>query len=827
MRILEIVIENVRGLPYLNLKPNGDTLVIWGPNGAGKSGVVDAIDFVLTGRISRLVGAGTLGITLRRHGAHIDHDPESAVVTATIQLEGFTEAIVIRRCIASPDNLDCPDEAKEQLVQISEIVRRGGMILTRRDILNFVTADAGTRADQIQQLMNLADIDEIRDGFIRARTELRRKEQAAKVAIGTAKAEVNVTLRGDQYSDEHLMEVLNECRAVLSGPPLDSPESQGIKNGLEPQLQIDAPQSTFNRTLFEGVLENIKQGTRPEIAVQVSDAEVVLRRLLDDVKADEDSLSELKRLALTQQALGFIDKETTDCPVCGAIWPEGHLHQHLEAKLETAKAAAESQTKIAQGAELIAVPIRTLSASLVSLVDTLTSTKLKEKHEEDTESLTSWKDDLDRLLEALGSPLDKYLEGDFNASSVAKLFAPDNLSGLLTNLALGGKSYAGEPSKEQTAWDTLTKLGESVRAVENRTHDLAVSALQHRTARIRLEEYEKARDSVLQELYDRISGRFVELYGVLHEHEKDRFSATLQPDGPSLKFEVDFLGRGAHPPHALHSEGHQDSMGLCLFLALNEELSMGQTGIIVLDDVVMSVDIGHRKDVCRLLTEIFPDRQFLITTHDRQWAKQLRSEQVVKSPNLIEFTDWTIETGPRVHHQLELWEAIEEDLRKENVHDAAFKLRRGSEDFFESVCDALSADITYNSANQWELGDYLLSAMDRFRTLLGRARSAAISWSESGAEESLNELDSIRSQIYSRTFAEQWPTNTLVHYNAWENMGKEDFSPVVDAFRDLCGLFLCTSCARLIEAVPRDKRPEVFKCPCGKVNWNLKHRPSG
>ena len=74
MRIIEIDIQKIRGLPDLNLKPDGDTLVIWGSNGAGKSGVVDAIDFVLTGRISRLVGQGTGGITLRRHGAHIDHD---------------------------------------------------------------------------------------------------------------------------------------------------------------------------------------------------------------------------------------------------------------------------------------------------------------------------------------------------------------------------------------------------------------------------------------------------------------------------------------------------------------------------------------------------------------------------------------------------------------------------------------------------------------------------------------------------------------------------------------------------------------------------------
>ena len=73
--------------------------------------------------------------------------------------------------------------------------------------------------------------------------------------------------------------------------------------------------------------------------------------------------------------------------------------------------------------------------------------------------------------------------------------------------------------------------------------------------------------------------------------------------------------------------------GVCLFLALNEELAKGDLGLIVLDDVMMSVDTGHRKDVCRLLAEQFTECQFVITTHDKTWAKQLRQEGVGRSPS--------------------------------------------------------------------------------------------------------------------------------------------------------------------------------------------------
>ena len=39
--------------------------------------------------------------------------------------------------------------------------------------------------------------------------------------------------------------------------------------------------------------------------------------------------------------------------------------------------------------------------------------------------------------------------------------------------------------------------------------------------------------------------------------------------------------------------------------------------IALLDDVVMSVDAGHRYRFCKLLKTHFPDTQFVITTHDR------------------------------------------------------------------------------------------------------------------------------------------------------------------------------------------------------------------
>ena len=822
MKLLELTVHNVRGLLDLHLQPAGTSVVTWGPSGAGKNCVVDAVDFLFTGRISRLTGEGTAGITLAHHGPHIDHDAKSAFVKATVQVEGLLEPIEIMRYMAPPYELECPDEARTPLANASTLMRRGGVVLTRRDILRYVAAEAGTRADEIQDLLQLKDVEEVRASLRRSVTEFTRNGSAVQKAIQTARAEVNVTLGMTEYSETGLLEVVNTSRQMLGGASLKVPVSTGFKEGIAPPATRETGQASVNPNLFQQGVQSIRQATQLGIVPALTENDANLRRNITELRANPGLLSDLERLELTARAARLVENSTVECPVCGANWPEGHLKTHLEARIATAHAAEVKRKEISEFAEALAVPAETLRANVSALQGDLRAAKV-ETTDEDIQVLDSWVIDLNNLLTALANPVEHYLESGFSTTIIARLCAPQTLSGLLDRLEKAVQDALPTSTPEQTAWDTLTRLEESVRALENRTQEQTVASLHLTRSELLLSEYEKARDLVLEDLYSRIANRFVEFYCVLHDHESDHFDAQLQPHGASLAFKVDFLGRGTHPPHALHSEGHQDSMGLCLFLALNEELARGELGLIILDDVMMSVDTGHRKDVCRLLNEQFPSCQFVITTHDKTWAKQLRQEGVVETNRVIEFTNWTVEGGPQTHQQMDLWAAIHADLDSDNISEAAFKLRRGSEDFFESACDALGAEVIYNSRMQWQLDDWLPAAMDQYKDLLKRGRLAALSWVDTETVATFDERESIRKQVYGRTFVEQWAINGSVHFSNWENASKQDFTPVVDAFRDLQALFECSSCGGLLQRLPSKGSPHSVKCPCGKVNWNLQY----
>ena len=824
MRLLQLRIQNVRGLTDLTLNLDGKNVVIWGPNGAGKSCVVDAIDFLFTGRISRLMGEGTKALNLARHGPHIDHGAQSALVSAKVQLEGFPAPIELSRCMAQPDQLTCPDDARALVADTSNLMNRGGVVLTRKDILRFVVAEGGKRADEIESLLSLKDVKDVRSSLVPARTELRRKEKSAEDAIETAKAEVNVTLALDKYSDEGLLDQVNSSRRALGGIKLESIAPGSFKDRLAPPAATETGASSGKPSLFRQAVKSVMQRTDPRLVPPQAEEDRNLRQSIAKLRQNPELLAELENLELSEHAGRYVDDLTTACPVCGASWPEGHLRSHLETRIATAQEARQVRKKVSDNSEALASPLRDVIANVTTLIEGLGAVKL-DSEDGDRSVLDGWQVRLRALLDSLDDPIEKYPHNAFTTEDVARLLVPDNLNDLLGRIEEAVQKAVPKASPEQTAWDKLTRLEERVRALENRVQEKGIASLNSRRSEVLVEEYEKARDSLLDGLYTRISDRFVEFYCVLHDHESEYFSASLRPQKASLTFEVDFMGRGSHPPHALHSEGHQDSMGVCLFLALNEELVKGQLGLVVLDDVMMSVDTGHRKDVCRLIADQFAECQFVITTHDRTWAKQLKQEGVVAPSQVIEFTGWTLEGGPNTHRQLDLWETIQSHLERDNVNGAAFRLRRGSEEFFEDVCSALGAQVTYNTGMQWQLDDWHPAAMDQYKDLVKRGRRSALSWGDSDAVAAFDERESIRKQVLGRTHAEQWSINTSVHFNNWENMSKEDFLAVVDAFRDLQGLFVCSSCGGLMEKMPRKGSLQVAKCPCGKVNWNLRQKP--
>src|ERR1700687_805231 len=97
-------IEEVRGIRKLDLTFRREKFAISGPNGAGKSGVIDPIEFGLTGHIGRLTGRGTERLSVSEHGPHVDKTkfPDAAFVELKVFLPEVGKSGTITRKVSSP-----------------------------------------------------------------------------------------------------------------------------------------------------------------------------------------------------------------------------------------------------------------------------------------------------------------------------------------------------------------------------------------------------------------------------------------------------------------------------------------------------------------------------------------------------------------------------------------------------------------------------------------------------------------------------------------------------------------------------------------------------
>jgi len=812
MKILDLEIENVRGIKdKLSLAPNGENLVIHGPNGTGKSAVVDAIEFLFTGDISRLAGRGTRGMSLKEHGPHIDMEAKDAVVKAKIRIDGIQDPISLERKMSNPKELICQGIEEDKIHEFLEIARKGQHVLSRSEILKYIAAEAGKRAEEIQAILNLDRVEELRKAFVTIKREADRAVQTDKTNYETSMASIVTTTGIEKFSEEELLKTVNGCRAVLKGVAIEKLGTEKLKERISPVTKEE--KDRVNPEVLKRTLAAVGKLIKENGAV-IYEKEKELRQTVKGLKEDERLKRDLAGKRLLDLGISLID-DSGSCPLCLTRWEPGKLEGLLKERLQKAKQAEQIENKIRK----LATEIDTEVTTLKRHISDLSGSSAKLKQEDIKKDLDQWAQELTKWSDSLKNALDDYPTEDI--IDEFKILKASEKWGEHGKKLEGTAEGLQKLTPEQEAWDTLTALkpilgryfDEKKKYEDSQTFSDRASALS--------KIYTETKDRVLENLYKSVNDDFTTYYKFLHGEDEENFSSELKPEGSQLSFKVDFYGRGTHHPRALHSEGHQDSMGLCLYLALNKKISEDKVKMVILDDVVMSIDNDHRRSICRLLGHHFPDCQFIITTHNKTWARQLNTDGVVKTKNMVEFKGWSVDTGPKCGDDPEVWTAIQKKLDANEIASAAHQLREHAEFFYERACDALKAEVCYKADGRYDLGDFLNGAKEAYKRNLRLAKSSANSWGKKEEVEKYAEIESQVNEIIQRTQVEHWGINENVHFSKWADFSKEDFLPIVEAFQDLEGIFRCSKCQGIIYLSLKGKTPSNVKCPCGNIFWNL------
>lgn len=808
-------IEEVRGIRKLDIAFGQRTFAISGPNGSGKSGVIDAIEFGLTGDIGRLTGRGTKGLSVSQHGPHVDKVdfPDAAFVQLQVFIPSLGKHATITRKLSAPSKPAIEPRDQDVLDALEEVAGHPEITLARRDILRFILVEPSKRSEEIQAVLKLEEIGQTRAALNTAQNRLASELKSASSQVASTRSTLLRHLGIATNSVPEVLAAVNVRRSVLGLPAIDQ-----LARDSRPDAGIgDADNlSQYNKpsALRDlAALDDASIAVAPSIA---GDSQAIIAGI-ERLERDPALLAALQRRVLLEKGLELVDGP--HCPLCDHPWPdEEHLLNHLRTKLtKSENAGALQQTLLRHGAAL--------ASQVDGLLGLLRQAHRIAKAENDDpclEAIGGWGKDLGALRAQLGS-FDGLI-GLKHRLDEAWYMAPRQVSERLVALrrAIEAKPDQSAAVEAQTFLTTAQLRLEDFRlSMRAEAAAKAASAI----ATLAYDKYCSAMEDELNALYADIQADFSTFYRLVNQDDEATFCAELRPSEGKVDLRVNFYERGLYPPGAYHSEGHQDGMGVCLYLALMKRLFKADFTIALLDDVVMSVDSDHRYQFCRLLKTQFPDTQFVITTHDRLWAEQMRSAGLVTSKTSLAFHSWSVDGGPLVESNEDIWSDIEVALAKGKVETAAHALRHHLEYVSRLLADQLGGRPAFRADGNYELGDLLPSVLARSKELYGKAAEAAQSWGDEGAKLAVATRKSELGQSNGSINVEQWAVNKAVHYNEWASFGRRDFEPVVASFKDLLDRFCCMQCGSWLYVTPRGGRAEALRCQCSAVNFNLRPKP--
>ena len=294
------------------------------------------------------------------------------------------------------------------------------------------------------------------------------------------------------------------------------------------------------------------------------------------------------------------------------------------------------------------------------------------------------------------------------------------------------------------------------------------------------------RQSHVQNMLEQLNQDICTFYDQMHSGEGiSKLKLEVKENrNKSVELLAEFYGKQNIQPKNYYSEAHLDSLGLAIFLAVAKAQ---QKDILVLDDILTSLDLKHLKGILKLLTQLLKDgifKQIILTTHyERLWSDcKYRGDGYY---DVIKLNPWELTTGilPSNNFSMlldDLKIAINDPLINKN--ELALKAGLQLDAVLNLLCETYNIPLPYGRKG-YSLGDYL-KAISKLKKQLKVITS-------DGKEKLLED-------IITKIDAYDWIRNEYAHINLNAEVSEEEvknFALDVQTFSD--ALF-CETCRMYI-----------------------------
>jgi hypothetical protein len=785
VKLKRVEIGRVRGIPgdwpALNIGDRG--LIVYGPNGVGKSSIIDAIEATVKGS-SSLFPHTRAGVNWETASSHVRGGPRLCTVYGTL---GGKPRTVTLGATPAPDWIEAASTAS--------------FVLRRYMLLQFIDAEPRDRYIQVEPFLNLANFAYLERGLKAIVLDLETRLANASTRVATTAQIIHYTFglsRDASANQATLLALLKEKLAKAELPAADADVTNLIKL------------SELLATAFGG------EGTSQKVATlgaarhqaQHLTSASALRTLYDQTLAAAEALNREVESAAQKIALDLLttarehiaSANEDSCPVC-------------EQAIDRPAVLARLDDRIAKN-EAVGLAKKTLNQRLADL--SRAASKARDSYETFTggwnqagfAELPQCYPEAMALFSRLATLTVHTVKA--NREAISEAFGNSECDPSIqiaaideAILALGGG-------------DRLICLNQAASYVSSLRTDVPAYELAEREASALLNQKllaeklhahaETARKDAVQRIADDVAGLANTLYDLVHPGEGIATAKLIvrQATSSSMLLNSTFYGEEA-PPLKYYSESHLDTLGLCFFLAIRklETMTSPHFRLLLIDDVLHSVDAEHRTRLAALLRNQFNDHQIILVTHDKNFYDRLKFT-LGSGFSYQAISGWDIDSGPRLSDpSTDLDRVVDPLTRAAKSHEEiAAASGRFLEWLLKGLTERLQVAIPARFTHEHDIG----SMWPGLASKLGKHKVFAAAHPE--VLKSLNE--------------NVWVRNKLgAHDNSFSEsaVSSPEATEFADAVAALYKATTCDSCRTQLQSSKDDK--DIWRCGCSKLQYGL------
>lgn len=775
MKIKDIKLSWFRGAAESAVLDLGlKSVVVYGENGAGKSSFVDSIEYILNqGRIGHLAHEHS---GKKQEKAIINtHTPAGQSAGINVQL---ADAATVSVKILPNGNFSItPDSPPMTSWNYQRTVLR------QNEVSDFVTHTKGDKYSALLPLLGLSHLEVIAEN-------LRQLEKAIvhEADISSKKKELQqIEIKRKEIFGEN-----DDNYIYDEGGKLYKKYIPGKAQPSQPEELVQEVSSALQSRISKLSGDQATHATLRTIASSS------IKKDIEAVRSGAVKLSEsvepfiMEKLATLGAASVYADKiETTEelkCPACGQHVSSDLFQAHIKNEKARLQVTLENY-------DAHKINIATLCDSLLNLRSAFGKAEVK-----------SWRESCDPQAIKYVTTLD--INGirascteDILKSCEEKLFPIILAAETLTkNAPPEIKELLDDQEKSKTIETAIQS--KALQEEVNKSEALVgfVNALE--------KKYRERIKSQSTEVVNAISDDIARMWGILHPNEKVDGAHLYLPDDADKAIEIGlkFYGISQLSPRLTLSEGHRNSLGLCIFLAMvKRDTSLDQP--LFLDDVVVSFDRNHRGMVPVLLEKEFAGKQIILLTHDRDWFTELKLQLPGQDWNFQALMPWN---NPEVGIT---WSAVPStfgDARALLDSDpdlAGNRARKIMDISLALIAEKLKIELPYLHR---EKNDHR-TAHDFLSRIIGQS-GKGFQIKVEGVYQPHTEATALFES------ADKLLVSTANKASHTLDVVRNEVSRLIDACEAVLGIFKCLDCGKNVFKLD-DASAKVKQCGCGKLRW--------